>query len=274
MKRIVQYLDPNKELSKTSVVWYLLALCLMGISVYLCYSAGWQSDGFVSVVYEDGNITKAVAEVPANRFSIAPQVTSIVWATLIYGAMLVRKYVRSVKNIPVLLLVLLNVVFIASLIESFLPAQSVCLFKFFKCEVLNLNPQMLLVFVVLMTWLGMRAISGFAIILLLLAFLSRSQDLNASLGMHGAAYALCGAFSLIIQCKLPYMVPESGLWNSLKQDFGRGVSYIGNEARQNISATGNAVASGVKMVATAATAYATGGSSIIATQATNKELTK
>ena len=263
MKRVMRWLDPNKELPRTSVVWYLLALALMAVAVYVCYSADWQSDGFYKVVYEGGKITKVVEETPANSFSIAPQLTSIVWAVLIYGALLVRKYVRNVANIPVLLLVLLDVVFIASLIESFLPAQSVCLFKFFKVEVLTVNPQMILVFALLVAWLGMRAISGFAIILLLIAFLSRSQELNVSLGMYGTAYALCGIFSLVIQCKLPSMVPEIGLWNSLKQDFGRGVSYIGNEARQNILAVGDAVASGVKMSTTAAVACATGGASLM-----------
>lgn len=265
MKRIMQFLDPNKELPRTSVVWYWVALALIAISVFLCYSNLWQTPGFVDVVYGKDGPKRLVDKVAPNRVSIAPQFTSIIWAVLIYGAMLVRKYVRSVKNIPVLMLVLLNVIFIASLIESFLPAQSVKVLWLWE-----VNPQSLLVFAALMTWCGMRAISGVAIILLMIASLSRVQSLNESLGIYGAVYALCGLFSLLIQCKLPYMVPEGGWLNSLKQDFGRGVSYIGSEARQNLLATGNAVQTGVKMAATAVAAYATGGASVAMSQDASK----
>ena len=52
------------------------------------------------------------------------------------------------------------------------------------------------------------------------AFLARAQDMNQSLGMWGAFYVLCGFLSLMIQAKLPYMIPEGGWGMALLQDFG------------------------------------------------------
>ena len=218
--RMLKILDPNERLPITSVIWYILAVGLMGVSICIALSANWQTDGLIESVYDSDNVIKEGTTVtPANGMSILPQTTSIMWATMIYGALLARRYIRNVANIPTLILVAVNIFFMASLIESFVPAQSICLLKCMKCELVTINPQTLLISAVLLTWIGMRALSGISIIVLGIAFISRVQDLNVSLGMYGGFFLLCGFLSLLIQAKLPYMVPECGWCASLLQDF-------------------------------------------------------
>lgn len=221
--RIPDILNPNKQLSTTAIWWYVVALLLMGTAIIICLSMNWQTDGLVKAVYEGGRITSYVVERAPNRFSIVPHVTSAIWAFVIYGALLARRYVRNISNLPTLLLVFCNVFFIASLIEAFLPAEEIPLFNVFilkDVDMLKFSPQKVLLLSVLLAWIGMRALSGLAIVLLGIAFLSRTQELNMQLGMFGTCYVLCGLFSFLIQARLPYMMPEGGWYMTLLQDFG------------------------------------------------------
>lgn len=252
--------DPNKEMSKTSIVWYLIAVVLMSIAVIISMFPMWQTDGIVQVIY-NGNVELAefkVLEKP-NPFSITPKATTMVWALAIYGAMLARKYCKEISNLPMLLLVVLNIFFTASLIESFLPEQSVCLLKIFRVEMINVNPRTILIIAILVGWLGMRSLSGGAILLLVIAFLSRAQELNCSLGMYGTFYIFCGFMSLIIQTRLPYMVSRDGWRASLMQDF----CGITNAAKANVKESVSAAKKGASMATKAAMmVLADGGSEV------------
>lgn len=167
-----------------------------------------------------------------------PHMLSCIWALLIYGALIVRRYVRNVSNLPTLLLVFANLLFIASLIEAFLPAKSICLFSFLTVECLSINPQTLLISAVLFAWIGMRALSGAAILAVVIAFLSHIAEVDARLGWYGTFYVLCGFLSLLVQAKLPYMKPEGGLYMALVTDFG----IVGRAATTNVKAFGETVA--------------------------------
>jgi len=246
--KIRDVIDPNKRLPESSIVWYFVALGLMIVAIWLCFSAKWQTDGFVAAVYDDsGSLSKASMLTNSNKLSIAPHVTSLVWAMLIYGALLVRRCVRNFINLPTFLLVVCNIIFMASLIESFLPAQSICILKCLRWEVFCVNPQTLLISAVLLSWVGMRALSGVSILILGIAFLSRAQEINVDLGLHGAFYVLSGFLSIMVQIKLPYMVPEGGWRATLLQDFG----VIQAQAVANVNAMSQqlgAIASGATSV--------------------------
>ena len=229
--------NPNKELAATSILWYLIAVGLMVIAITLVFSENWQTSGFVHAVYHGSTIVRAKEISPANDFSVKPSVISTVWAVFIYGALLVRRYIRSFTNLPTLVLVFCNVFFIASLIEAFLPSESITLLSFLWVDLIKVNPQQLLLGALMLTWLGMRALSGAVILVLGVAFLSRVHDLNVSLGLYGTFYALCGFMSVFIQMKLPYMVHEGGWMNSFLHDFGR----IQIVAVDNVNALGDTV---------------------------------
>lgn len=248
--KIPKLLNPNQELPSTHILWYVVAFCLMVVSLVLCYRADWNPD-WLPVVYGSDGLPTAR---PQKDVSIAPQVTSILWAIIIYGALLARRVVRGFSNLTTMLLVVLNIVFVASLIESFVPAQSICLFSFLGWELLKVNPQQLLMAAVALSWIGMRALSGVSIVVLGIAFISRSMELNV-LGIYGTFYVLCGFLSLIVQMKLPYMMPEGGWIANLRQDFG----MLQLEARKNVGELQKDVAAVAKRTADVATAVATGG---------------
>ncbi len=231
--KIPSLLDPNRRLAEGNILWYLLAVGLMATALVLCFTARWQTDGFVQAIYENGIPARVETVREANTLSIAPRTTSILWALLIYGALLARRYVRSFTNLPTFLLVALNIVFMASLIESFLPAQTVTLLKVFQWDALTLSPQTLLICAVLLVWLGMRSLSGIVFILLGVAFLSRAQELNMNLGLYGSFYLLSGFLSLLVQLKLPSMRPEKAFSLSLLQDFGVGLESLKGTLESN-----------------------------------------
>ena len=250
--RVPKLLNPNQELPSTHILWYVVAFCLMVVSLVLCYRADWNPD-VVPPIYRDG-VYLGPGQQLQKDVSIAPQVTSILWAVIIYGALLARRVVRGFSNLTTMLLVVLNIIFVASLIESFVPAQSICLLSFFGWELLKVNPQQLLMAAVALSWIGMRSLSGISIIVLGIAFISRSMELNV-LGIYGTFYFLCGFLSLIVQMKLPYMMPEGGWIANLRQDFG----MLQLEARKNVCELQKDVAAVAKRTADAATAVATGG---------------
>lgn len=235
--RLLNMLDPNKKLAETSIVWYVMALLLMLVALAICFTEGWQTEGFVEAVYVGDSISKGKEISEANSFSMRPHMTSLIWASLMYGALIVRRYIRNVSNLPTFLLVFANLLFIASLIEAFLPARSICLIKIGWVEALCINPQTLLISTVLFAWIGMRALAGVAILVIAIAFLSHIQEVNAQLGSYGTFYVLCGFLSLLVQVKLPYMKPDGGWYMSLLSDFGA----VGNAATANVKALGETV---------------------------------
>lgn len=250
--RVPKLLNPNQELPSTHILWYVAAFCLMCVSLILCYRADWNPDSVSAIYGPDGKFKGPSNEVDIVR--IAPQFTSILWALVIYGALFVRRVVRVFNNLMTMFLVVLNVVFVASLIETFIPAQSICLISFLGMKLLEVNPQSLLMSAAALSWIGMRALSGASIIILGIAFISRSMDMNV-LGIYGTFYALCGFMSLFIQMKLPYMGPEGGWVSTLRHDFG----MLQLEARKNVGELHNEIATFAKRAANVATTVATGG---------------
>ena len=159
--KIPSSLDPNKELATSSIVWYCAAMLLMAVALGICFAGCWQTNGFVRAGYDAaGNLISEDVVSKANTFSVRPQLTTVIWAILLYGAMIARRYIRNISNLPTLILVAANILFIGSLIESFVPAQSICLFKIFKWEIINISPQKFLIAAVMFAWVGMRALSG------------------------------------------------------------------------------------------------------------------
>lgn len=237
--KIPSSLDPNKELATSSIVWYCAAMLLMAVALGICFAGCWQTNGFVRAGYDAaGNLISEDVVSKANTFSVRPQLTTVIWAILLYGAMIARRYIRNISNLPTLILVAANILFIGSLIESFVPAQSICLFKIFKWEIINISPQKFLIAAVMFAWVGMRALSGGAIVVVGIAFLSHAQELNIQLGLYGTFFVLSGFMSLLVQARLPYMVPEGGWCASLLEDFGA----VRIAAAANVKALGETVA--------------------------------
>lgn len=230
-------LHPNRELSKESAIWTIIAIALMAFALWVVFTANWQTEGFYRAGYKDGKLTEIVEVFKACRFSIVPHMMSTLCAVFIFGALWVRNYGLKLGNLYALVLLMADVLFIASLVESFLPAKEVCLFRMLGCDVLAFSPLKLLFFVILLGWLGMRTLSGFSIILLIFAFWSRTIELDV-MDFWGVAYLLCGVFSFVVQfCKLPYIVPDGGFTASLRRDFWGVKTQVHQNLMASVEAT-------------------------------------
>ena len=97
MNKVLNFLrrlHPTKELSKESALWTVVAIILMGFALWVVFTANWQTEGFYKAGYKGGKLVEAIEVFKACRFSIVPHVTSILCAILIYGALLMRRYIR------------------------------------------------------------------------------------------------------------------------------------------------------------------------------------
>lgn len=228
-------LNPNATLPMESRVWPIVALLFIVFALVVACVAPWQTEGFVRAEYKDGRLIGMIEVVKACRFSVVPHLAAVFFAFLICFAIGFRCSLE-IRNLWTLFFLFFDWWFVASLIESFLPAQSVCLFEVLGLKVLSVSPMMLVIIAILMSWLGIRALSGASIILFMFAFWARVHELDVAMGFWGVAYFGCGVMSLVLQCKLPCMIPHGGLWSVFLQDFcGKAVGEI----RQSIQAAGD-----------------------------------
>jgi hypothetical protein len=93
----------------------------------------------------------------------------------------------------------------------------------------------------LFTWIGLRSLAGFSIIVLYIALLSRISMVNQIMGGYGCIYILSGLFSLLIQYKLPYMIPEGGLLVAFMRDFGRDLTFVGSQMKSDLESSASVI---------------------------------
>jgi hypothetical protein len=97
-----------------------------------------------------------------------------------------------------------------------------------EIPLLGVSPQSFLIGAFLFSLLGLRSLSGWALIIVLLFSMGTLSRVNLCMGVWGAFYVLCGFLSLSIQIvKLKYCLIGLSL-NLLKDDF-RGVIDRGSE---------------------------------------------
>ena len=250
----VDFFNPNKKLSVSSCVWYILALLLVVAAVAICFCESWQNGGEVIPIYKGGVFAGTRTVRAPVLLEICPDMLTIIWALVIYTGFVVKKYVQFPSNIWTVVMALCDVLLLASLIRSFLPADSVELFCFLgiKSLAVTVKPQWLLVGVILFSWLSMRSISGFGLIILFVAFVSRMNQLNLDMGLYGVVYVLCGFFSLLIQSFLPTIGPEEGYRRMFLSDVGRTAGNVIEEAKRDLAASVETIEKGVSGVATLA----------------------
>lgn len=246
--------NPNISLSKKSGIWFVLALGLVGVALYVAFSANWQNGGEIRPIYQGGVFKGTQVVRHPVLLEICPDLITIVWAFVIYLSLVAKRYISEIVNPMALLLVGCDIFLVASLIRSFLPAESIELFCFlgFKQLAVTVNPQHLLLGVVVFSWISMRTISGFGIVVLLLAFISRMDQLNLDLGMWGVVYISCGFLSLLIQGMLPCMRPQGGYKAAFLQDLGWATAQVLDDAKQNLGAVAQTTQSAVAAGATLA----------------------
>ena len=79
---------------------------------------------------------------------------------------------------------------------------------------INVDRSAILIFTIIMSWVGMKSVAGFMWIFLILGTIPRLSDANLTMGMAGAVFIICTVLGLILQIKNLLSVHE--LTNDLK----------------------------------------------------------
>lgn len=238
----------NKEATKENVIWYLLALGAVFGALGIAWFAEWQNGGEICPIYKGGVFVGTKVVQDPVLLDIRPDMQTFFWAGLMYLVFWLKRCFNSTRNPLILLLILCDVLLVASLIRSFLPAESVELFRVFGIKKLavTVNPQHLVWFVIFFSLVSMRSISGFGIGILVIAFLSRMSQLNLQLGTYGLAYLVCTFVTFICQTRVAGLVPANGRVQMFVQDVGRAGL---DEIKQDMNAVRSTVSKGVGAVA-------------------------
>lgn len=89
----------------------------------------------------------------------------------------------------------LNILFMSSFIGLIVGGEV------WSIPFINISSQAILIFCILLSWIGMKSITGFIWIFLLILAIGRITDVDIAMGFWGVAFILCGSISLLCQLK-------------------------------------------------------------------------
>jgi hypothetical protein len=157
-------------------------------------------------------------------FSISPSLISTLAAILLYLSVVVRNKIKLFSDAYETTVVCLNVLFCASFLELFFPKE------IWSIPFINISSQSFLMIAVILSWIGMRAVSGFVWIFLFILAVTRIAGLNIAMGTYGVIYILSAFISIGLQLK-----DSVHLLTSLKNDFIGTAYHIGGNMRSSIN---------------------------------------
>jgi hypothetical protein len=193
--------------------WRLLAFLLMLFSVLLSFNE-YEVVKEISFFGKSFGTEKDVA-------SIAPGFISTLFSCALFAVFMLRRaFNMSDTNKADYLILVVDILFVSSFMTTLVEGKEIPL--------LGVSPQAFLIGAFLFSLLGLRSLSGWALIIVLLFSMGTISRVNSCMGVWGAFYVLCGFLSLSIQIvKLKYCLIGVSL-NLLKDDF-RGVIDRGSE---------------------------------------------
>jgi hypothetical protein len=140
-------------------------------------------------------------------FSISPSLVSTLAAIMLYLSIVIRYRRRLFTDAYETVIICLNILFCASFLEIF------CGKEIWSIPFINVSSQSFLLFAVILSWIGMRAIAGFVWIFLFILAVTRIAGLNNAMGYLGMVYILSAFVSMGLQMKDTLMI------SSFKNDF-------------------------------------------------------
>lgn len=179
MNKFIQILKEKKLLA------FAVAALFMIISVALSFGTyKYTTGGFFGHFKSTKEIT------------LAPTLITTMIAILIYSAIIIRNFKKYYSDIPKLAISIINILFLAGFLSVFFTD---------KATIFGLDTRAILVAGVLLSWLGIRTISGYIWILLVLLGTARMSDVDKAMAGWGVIYILCAYLSIIVQvvfCKM------------------------------------------------------------------------
>ena len=187
--------------------WRLLAFLLMLFSVLLSFNE-YEVIKDISFWGKSFGTKKEVA-------SIAPGFISTLFSCALFAVFMLRRaFNMSDTNKADYLILVVDILFVSSFMTTLVEGKEIPL--------LGVSPQSFLIGAFLFSLLGLRSLSGWALIIVLLFSMGTLSRVNSCMGAWGAFYVLCGFLSLSIQIvKLKYCLIGVSL-NLLKDDFRGG----------------------------------------------------
>lgn len=178
---------------------------------------------------------------------LMPDMFSTLGAIGIYAGIVIRGNIETFKSPVKIILLVLNVLFIASFTKVFLSSEHWKLFGFLD---LGITSQTIFFITIAISWLGMKTIAGFSWIILFLAAIGTMTEVNTALGAAGAMYILSPFISIGMQLAGRFI--NIGMSN-LKDDFFASANIIKGDINHSIDTTKRGVNAAIGMAATAAT---------------------
>lgn len=219
----------NNEEIRNSIkqnLFLIIAIALMAISLIIAFSF---------LLPESGHLwwkrTKS--------FALQPGIVSGVFAIVIYSAVIIRNDITVFKNPIKVILVILNITFVATFSKTFLSNE--------KWFMFGISSQTLAIMCVVFSWLGMKSIAGFSWIILFIVSIPTLTKINNEMGLFGYIYILSAFLSIGMQIAGGYITLNI---DNLKADFFTTANTIKSDVNQSIEtskAVGNNTIESVKM---------------------------
>jgi len=210
----------EKMLSKIkSNIMVITAIVLMVVAVIIaCQSYTYTKQGFIIpfVNFEIGRSSK--------EMTLMPNLLSTLFAVILYSGVVIRNKFEIFKNPLKIVLCIVNVLFLSTITGVFIAGD-------FKLPFVNINGYAILFFAIVMSWLGMKSISGYAWIILLVCSLGHMTRVSASMGFVGAIYILSSFISLGMQIASGYLSVDK---EAFKRDFYNTGNAISVDINQSI----------------------------------------
>ena len=178
---------------------------------------------------------------------LKPDMFSTIGAVAIYAGIVVRGNVAMFKSPVKIILLVLNVLFIASFTKVFLSSEHWKLFGYFD---MGISSQTMFFITIAISWIGMKTIAGFSWIILFIAAIGTMTQVNDVLGGAGALYILCPFISIGMQLAGDFINISMG---TLKEDFFASTDMIKVDVQHSIDSTKKGVNSAIGVATTMAT---------------------
>lgn len=217
-----------------------IAIILMLVSIFMaCKGYRYDKDGFKLFDFELGGEHSVI--------TLTPNLLSTLAAIALYAGVVIRNKFEIFEEPIKVILCIVNVLFLASLSRVFVSSGT------WTIPFFNISNYAILIVAIALSWLGMKAISGYAWILLLITSVGQMTKVNEAMGFNGTIYILSAFISLGMQLTSGFLVVD---FNSLRSEFYNTKELVVGDMNKSISATKQGVNNVVnvgKVAASAAT---------------------
>ena len=182
-------------------------------------------------------------------FTIVPGFLPLVFAILLYVSLFVKGFISIPKNVYNYLIMVCDIIFLSSFMTIFISNEKWKLFGLFE---LPFTAQTLAILAILISYLGIKAVSGFAWIALFICGFSHLMEIDSAMGLYVIPYIICAFISILLQVQDESKFKElirNGLFSSKK---------VMGQVKKDVEASGKVVQDTVASFSSAVVSTATG----------------